>query len=127
MRTYLHKIKENEEVIIIDIKGETDTTLRLKSMGFRKGGKIRVLKNNKYEPMIINVGQSSRLAISKGLANKIYVEKEEYFTQEEVSEMCSLLDGAIEIVCLWEAKSPSQIEWKKNWIEKARKYGAELE
>lgn len=33
----------------------------------------------------------------------------------------SLVDGAKGIVELWEAKTPAQITWKKEWIEQAKK------
>lgn len=36
----------------------------------------------------------------------------------------SLIDGAYEIVELFEAKTPSQIEWKRKWLGAARKHGA---
>ena len=36
----------------------------------------------------------------------------------------SLIDGCYEIVELWKAETPSQIEWKRKWLESARKHGA---
>lgn len=33
-------------------------------------------------------------------------------------EILSLLDGAYEIVEIWKATSPSQIEWKKKWLKR---------
>lgn len=36
----------------------------------------------------------------------------------------SLIDGCYEIVELFEAKTPSQIEWKRKWLGAARKHGA---
>lgn len=36
----------------------------------------------------------------------------------------SLIDGAYEIVELFEPKCPSQVEWKRKWLESARKHGA---
>ena len=36
----------------------------------------------------------------------------------------SLIDGAYEMVELFETKTPSQIEWKRKWLESARKHGA---
>lgn len=40
------------------------------------------------------------------------------------SELLSLVDGALEIVTIYKAESPAQIEWKKNWIKKAIELGA---
>ena len=39
-------------------------------------------------------------------------------------EAQSLIDGAYDIIELWKAESPAQIEWKKRWLENARKHGA---
>lgn len=39
-------------------------------------------------------------------------------------ELVELVDGAYEIVELFNATSPAQIEWKRAWLEKARKHGA---
>lgn len=36
----------------------------------------------------------------------------------------SIIDGCYEVVELFEAKTPSQIEWKRKWLEAARKHGA---
>lgn len=36
----------------------------------------------------------------------------------------SLLDGCYEIVELFNPETPSQIEWKRKWLEDARKHGA---
>lgn len=40
------------------------------------------------------------------------------------NKVCSLLDSAYEIVELFEAKTPSQVEGKRKWLESARKHGA---
>lgn len=36
----------------------------------------------------------------------------------------SLLDGCYEVVELFNPETPSQVEWKQNWLEGARKHGA---
>lgn len=36
----------------------------------------------------------------------------------------SLLDGCYEIVEIWKAETPSQVKWKRNWLEAAKKHGA---
>lgn len=46
---------------------------------------------------------------------------------KDINEMISLLDGAYDIVTLFKPVGPAQIEWKKNWLEKAKKYGASPE
>ncbi len=41
-----------------------------------------------------------------------------------IAEMRSLIDGAYEIVELFDTKTPSQVEWKKKWLQNARDHGA---
>lgn len=36
----------------------------------------------------------------------------------------SLIDGCYEIIEIWKAETPSQAEWKRKWLESARKHGA---
>lgn len=36
----------------------------------------------------------------------------------------SLIDGCYEVVELFDAKTPSQVEWKRKWLEAARQHGA---
>ena len=36
----------------------------------------------------------------------------------------SLIDGCYEIIEIWKAETPSQVEWKRKWLEAARKHGA---
>lgn len=39
----------------------------------------------------------------------------------------SLIDGAIHVVFLFDAGSPAQIEWRKEWVQRAiTKHGASL-
>lgn len=49
--------------------------------------------------------------------------------EKKINDMLSMIDGAYEIVELWgyHSEYPSQKEWAKNWLEKARKYGAQPE
>lgn len=46
--------------------------------------------------------------------------------EKKINDMLSMIDGAYEIVELWSYHSENsrQREWAKNWLEKARKYGA---
>lgn len=51
-----------------------------------------------------------------------------HYTQEDAQEMASMIDGAYEIVELWgygmKEVSPYNVLWAKEWLEKARKFGA---
>lgn len=43
------------------------------------------------------------------------------------NELLSLVDGCYEIIEIYKPQSPAQVEWKKRWLEKARKLGASCE
>lgn len=46
--------------------------------------------------------------------------------EKKINDMLSMIDGAYEIIELWgyHSENSRQREWAKNWLEKARKYGA---
>jgi hypothetical protein len=39
---------------------------------------------------------------------------------KEIDRLRSLVDGAVDIVELWQAKTPSQIKWRADWLAGAR-------
>jgi hypothetical protein len=39
---------------------------------------------------------------------------------EKYETLISLLDGSMPVVELWNVTTPSQIEWKKNWLINTR-------
>ena len=49
------------------------------------------------------------------------------YTFENINEMRSLIDAVYDLVYIFKPSSPAQEEWKKKWLETARKYGASLE
>lgn len=51
------------------------------------------------------------------------------YTQEQIEEMRSLIDGAYEVIELYHIKTKhrSQHEWAAKWLDTARKYGASPE
>lgn len=42
-----------------------------------------------------------------------------------ISQYFALIDGAYDIIELWDAKSVGQKEWKENWLKEAEKLGAD--
>jgi len=46
---------------------------------------------------------------------------------EKRMELLSLVDGAYEIVYLYDAKSPDQKKWKEKWLKKAKELGARFD
>lgn len=49
---------------------------RLIDMGFEKGKELEMIRNRPGQPLIVRL-ENSQIAISRGLAMKIYVKKEE--------------------------------------------------
>ena len=49
--------------------------------------------------------------------------------EKKIEDMLSMIDGAYEIIELYGnySENSRQKEWVKNWLEKARKYGASPE
>lgn len=39
-------------------------------------------------------------------------------------QLLELVDGALDVVALWNATSPAQKKWQANWIKKAKELGA---
>lgn len=44
-----------------------------------------------------------------------------------VMQLLELVDGALEVVALWNATSPAQKKWQANWIKKAKEVGASFD
>ncbi len=44
--------------------------------------------------------------------------------QAKYEDARSLIDGCYEVVELFDAKTPSQVEWRRKWLEAARQHGA---
>lgn len=69
----LLQLENNSYAEVIDIKGGAGFLRRLESMGVRVGCKILKISDTPG-PVIIKVG-STQLAIGRGIASKIFVEK----------------------------------------------------
>ncbi|RXM58573.1 FeoA family protein [Clostridium tetani] len=62
-----------EKGIVEIIEGSDTITKRLYEMGINKGSNIEIIKND-FGPLIVSL-TGSRIAISKGLAQKILINK----------------------------------------------------
>lgn len=71
-KLHLIDLKEGDKAIINGIANRCKAKRRLYELGLHKGVKFEVIKNN-IGPVILSVS-GSKLAIGRGLANKIYVE-----------------------------------------------------
>jgi hypothetical protein len=43
---------------------------------------------------------------------------------ERLQRMLELLDGAYDVVEIWEPQSPSQVKWRQEWLVAAKECGA---
>ena len=69
----LSRIDPGEEVTLIDINGGRGVRSKLYSLGLVPGVNLRVLNRNGSGPVMIAI-RDSRLAIGRGMAEKIIVE-----------------------------------------------------
>lgn len=72
-RTCLSSLKKDELCKISGISGGCCARSRLHELGLNKGASVQVVKND-IGPLILNI-QGHKLAIGKGLASKIFVER----------------------------------------------------
>ena len=69
----LSRVDQGKEVTLIDINGGRGIRSKLYSMGLVPGVKLTVLRGNCAGPTMVAV-RDSRLAIGRGMAQKISVE-----------------------------------------------------
>ena len=69
----LSSVDVGKEVTLIDIDGGRGIRSKLYSMGLVPGGKLTVLNRNGAGPIMVGV-KDCRLAIGRGMAQKIIVE-----------------------------------------------------
>lgn len=75
MYVRLTQMREGEKGVVVDIQGGYGARQRLLSMGIAPGTKIFVLKSGNPGPYIIAIG-NTRIALGKGVAEKIVVRRE---------------------------------------------------
>ena len=68
----LSSLKKNESGIIYEIAGGCSSRNRLCELGLNRGVSVQIVKND-IGPLILNM-QGHKLAIGKGLADKIFIE-----------------------------------------------------
>lgn len=72
----LTKLKKEENAIIAELMGSKEFHSRMASLGLTKGATVKILQNYGKGPIIVLV-RSTRIALGRGEANKILVEKNE--------------------------------------------------
>ena len=70
---YLVEVPEGALARVVRLEGGFQAVRKLQELGIREGSIIRVLRNPKIGPLLIEV-DGSTIAIGKGLASKIAVE-----------------------------------------------------
>lgn len=75
MHVRLSKLREGERGIVIDIQGGVGARQRLLGLGITPGTVVWVIKSSSSGPIIIGVGPS-RVALGRGIADKIIVRRE---------------------------------------------------
>lgn len=71
----LSALKENEKGKIAGIEGGREITRRLTHMGFDPGTEVRMVKNEGRGPVIVELRGSGRIALGRGMAEKIFLEE----------------------------------------------------
>lgn len=64
---------QGETVLIEEIRGRKKMRQRLMDLGLNQGAYIRVIKNEMPGPLIIAVKEDGRLALGRGMSQKIMV------------------------------------------------------
>ncbi len=67
---------EGDIVVLVKIDGGKEVKKRLSDMGFIPKAEIKILKKSKVGPLVLEV-RGARIAIGRGEAAKIFVEKED--------------------------------------------------
>jgi Fe2+ transport system protein FeoA len=77
----LSSLREGEEGTVHSMSGKRGMTNRLAAMGLSPGTKIKVLRNS-WGPVIV-LASNTRVAIGKGQACKILIERDQKTSAEE--------------------------------------------
>ncbi|WP_227738502.1 FeoA family protein [Thermococcus paralvinellae] len=75
MYVRLSQMREGERGVVVDIQGGVGARQRLLGLGITPGTRIWVIKSSAPGPIIIAVG-SSRIALGRGIADKIIIRRE---------------------------------------------------
>lgn len=68
----LAMLSENEEAIVVELRGGRGLVRRLSELGFNYGTKVKVLKSGSPGPVLVDV-RGSRIVLGRGATMKIIV------------------------------------------------------
>ncbi|MGQ9532385.1 MAG: FeoA family protein [Desulfotomaculales bacterium] len=66
-------LSAGQEAVVRQVGGGRGVRLRLAGLGFVPGGRVQVVCNESWGPLVVAVGEG-RVALGRGLAQKILVE-----------------------------------------------------
>ena len=75
MRMPLIMLPEGAQATVVEVHGGRGICRRLAEMGFNVGDKVRMIKNHRPGPVIVEV-KDSRVALGRGVTMKIIVEED---------------------------------------------------
>lgn len=64
-------------MVVEDVRGGRKMRQRLHDLGMNQGSHIRVIKNEMPGPLIVSVKEDGRLAVGRGMSNRILVTLDE--------------------------------------------------
>jgi ferrous iron transport protein A len=74
MRMPLIMLPEGAQASVVEVHGGRGLCRRLAEMGFNVGDKVRMIKNHRPGPVVVEV-KDSRVALGRGVTMKIMVEE----------------------------------------------------
>jgi len=74
VKEVLSQFKQNDLVVIKGINCGRNFSRRLCDLGLFEGSEVRIIKNDNFGPIVIQV-LHSKIALGRGEAEKIYAEK----------------------------------------------------
>ena len=74
MRMPLIMLPEGAQATVVEVHGGRGLCRRLAEMGFNVGDKVRMIKNHRPGPVVVEV-KDSRVALGRGVTMKIMVEE----------------------------------------------------
>lgn len=74
MRMPLIMLPEGTQATVVEVHGGRGLCRRLAEMGFNVGDKVRMIKNHRPGPVMVEV-KDSRVALGRGVTMKIVVEE----------------------------------------------------
>jgi len=74
MRMPLIMLPEGAQATVVEVHGGRGLCRRLAEMGFNVGDRVRMIKNHRPGPVIVEV-KDSRVALGRGVTMKIIVEE----------------------------------------------------